>query len=298
MILAGGLSRRFGGDKLSAAYRGEPVLSRVCRAASEASDAVYLSGRTRADGKRLMRISPGFAGVVLDSEPRCRGPVRGFVTATRELDCARFLFLPGDLPRLEAGVLRAFLTQSGEHEASSIIWGSGMVESLMQAHQGKAAKVLVEDTAKLRGRAARPTDLLRGAGRVVLIHAKKLTRDPLIFTNINSRSDLASPTPRGDFDGAVSDDVRPPRRCSEIFWEAAESFSDGRFTRASELYELEGSIYSASGVRHLAGHCLADASSSAQEAGDHARASRLAEAAHMSLERMGAGWPIRPRRPP
>ena len=296
VVLAGGMSRRFGGDKLSAAYRNEPVISRVCRAASGASDGVYLSVRTKRYGQRLTRVAPGLvAGVVLDSEPRCLGPVKGFVTAARELGCARLLFLPGDLPRLEAVVLRRLITLSGGHEAASIIWGSGMVESLIQLHRRTAAKVMAEDIARLRGKEARPTDLLRGAGEVKLIHAKKLTSDPFVLSNLNRRSDLVSPEPRGDFDGAVSGDVLPPNRSRAIFWEAARAFAAGRFARASELYELEGQLYSAYGVHHLAGHCLSDASSSAKGAGDLSRASLLAEASRASLERMGAGRPIRPR---
>lgn len=236
-----------------------------------------------------MRMAPGLVSrPIFDSEPRCVGPVKGIVTATRELDCARLLFLPGDLPRLHADVLRRFLTLAGNQETVSIVWGSGMVESLIQVHQGKAAKVLAERVAKTRGKAARPTDMLRGASKLRLVHAGNLTGDPLVLSNLNSRSDLGSPRPRGDFRGPVSGDVRFPGRPPAIFWEAAEAAAAGRFGLASELFELEGSLYSGSGVSHLAGHCLTDAASAARAHGDRNRASLLAGMAGEDLDLMKA----------
>lgn len=242
----------------------------------------------------LMRFAPGLvAGSIIDSDRRCVGPTRGMVTASRETGCARLLFLPGDMPRLEAGLLRRFLSLSPAGAASSIVWGAGMVESLIQVHGGRGARVLAEKVARVRGNLARPTDLLRGASRLQLVHARHLTRNPFALSNLNSRSDLESPRPRGDFEGCVSEDVHFSGRPSGLFWEAAEAATEGNHGRASELFELEGCLYSAMGIHHLAGHCLTDASSSARMHGDRFRAAALSEAARVSLARMKTVRPLR-----
>lgn len=272
---------------MSAAYKGEPVIARVCRAARATTGGVYLSGRSNARAEALMRlVGVTVVRPILDSDTRCTGPMRGMVTAGRELRCPRLLFLPGDLPRLDSSLLARFLAHAGPEAASSIVWGSGMVESLIQTHAGGTARALTEQIAEVRGRSARPTDMLRGARELLLVHAKNITRDCFALSNLNQRSDLDLLSPRGDFNGAVSGDVNLSGHASALFWEAANAFAEGDFTSASELFEAEANVYAGVGVRHLGAHCLADASSAARKHGDGRRAALLTKAAETDLAEM------------
>jgi hypothetical protein len=113
---------------------------------------------------------------------------------------------------------------------------------------------------------ARPSDILRSAEKLHLVHAAKLTDNPLTFANINTIEDLQTPKPRGPFKGVVTDSL-VITEAAHLFAEAVDHHVDGRMYEAGYSHAYEGLVYLRHGVVHLASHSLHDAAEMFRRAG-------------------------------
>jgi molybdopterin-guanine dinucleotide biosynthesis protein A len=102
IVLAGGRSSRFGGDKMAADYRGRPLLLSAIDAVSAVADDILLVLAPEADppgglaaGVRIARDSAAYGGPL-------RGLAAGLASVTTDLA----LVAGGDMPRLSSSVLR------------------------------------------------------------------------------------------------------------------------------------------------------------------------------------------------
>lgn len=113
IVLAGGRSTRFGGDKLAALVAGRPLLDRAIHAVAEVADEVVvvlapdapvpvLPGRLRAPIVVARDLVAG------------RGPLGGLAAGLAVARHPRALLVAGDQPLLRVAVLRALLDESGE----------------------------------------------------------------------------------------------------------------------------------------------------------------------------------------
>ncbi len=103
IVLAGGRSRRFGGDKLKARLAdGRSVLAHAVAGAAAVADEVVVviaSGADRPDGL------PGSVVLVHDPEPD-GGPLMGLAAGLETVSGEIVLVVGGDMPALEPSVLR------------------------------------------------------------------------------------------------------------------------------------------------------------------------------------------------
>ena len=104
IVLAGGQSRRFGADKLTADVAGRPLLHHAIEALAAVSDEVVV-----VVGADAVPSLPGGIGVPLrvvrDEEPGA-GPLGGLVTGLREAHGSVVVLAGGDMPALVPGLLR------------------------------------------------------------------------------------------------------------------------------------------------------------------------------------------------
>jgi molybdopterin-guanine dinucleotide biosynthesis protein A len=110
VVLAGGRSTRFGGDKRQAVIDGRDLVTRAIDLAREVSVRVILSvGHGEAAAFR------GRAGVevVEDAAPDL-GPLSGIAAGMRSSATALVAFLPVDCPFVPAGLLRRLVEAAGE----------------------------------------------------------------------------------------------------------------------------------------------------------------------------------------
>jgi molybdopterin-guanine dinucleotide biosynthesis protein A len=101
IVLAGGASTRFGGDKLAAPIDGDTVLGRSVATAREVAGRVVLV--IGPDDR-----APAIEGVILARDPVAhRGPLAGLVTGLETLvDPDIALVLAGDMPGVRSPILR------------------------------------------------------------------------------------------------------------------------------------------------------------------------------------------------
>lgn len=172
VILAGGLSRRFGRDKLLVKVNNTTMLMRVTKAVYEVADKVLISVKDETKGQLLMKKLGGLCqGIVTDLENiKFNGPLRGMLSCILKFGSNDMLFVPGDIPWLEADSLASFLEmcKSCDATSGSIIWDSGLVEVPIQYHTKNVKLEKILEVCKARGNIARVSDLLRASKKHVM----------------------------------------------------------------------------------------------------------------------------------
>ncbi|MEM4352275.1 MAG: molybdenum cofactor guanylyltransferase [Candidatus Caldarchaeum sp.] len=267
VVLAGGVSKRFGGDKAMALVAGEPIVRRVSRALHEAVGEVYLSVKTTERGAVLMEASrPYVTGFLVDEFQL--GPVSGILTAAKQLEAETLLTTSVDVPLLRPETLKNLLNHLRDTgaEAASVVWADGNVETLIQAITRKTVIRYAERFLGARASSCRPSDLLRAATALLLVHVSRLTKDPTEFANINTPEDLEKPRPRVSSKNLVRDNL-VLRECSPLFVRAVEQQEHGSHYEAGVSYFTEACSYMRYGVCRLSAHAFDDSAQMFKQAG-------------------------------
>jgi molybdopterin-guanine dinucleotide biosynthesis protein A len=176
VVLAGGRSRRFGTDKLSADVAGRPLLDSALGTALAVADAgVVVVGPVE-------RALP--AGVeVTREEPAYAGPFAAVAAGLELVDADLVLVLAGDLldPSGAAPALLAALGREARADAAVVVDGEGRRQPLLSAFRVPALRGCVAGV-DTTGRAA--SELLDG------MHVVEL-RDPAAWSHdVDSPDDL------------------------------------------------------------------------------------------------------------
>ncbi|MDW8359649.1 MAG: molybdenum cofactor guanylyltransferase [Candidatus Caldarchaeum sp.] len=258
VLLAGGVSKRFGGDKGLALVEGEPMVRRIAKTLYEAAGQVYLSVKTAERGVKLSEAAnPYVSGFLVDEFQQ--GPLSGILTAARRLDADVLLTASLDVPMLKPETLKNLLNlhASSGADASSVVWDDGNVETLIQAISRETVVSYVENILNNRQALTRPSDTLRSANRLLLAHASKLTNNPSEFININTPEDLTNPKPRSTSKTLVKDSLMI-EECSRLYKRAAQEQGRQNNYAAALDYLAEASTYLRRGVSRIACHALVD----------------------------------------
>jgi molybdopterin-guanine dinucleotide biosynthesis protein A len=215
IILAGGRASRFGRDKLAEPVAGRPLLHHAAEALAPLVDELILvipPGATppaippvRLDGRpvRIVRDPEAFGG-----------PLLAVAAALEATNAARCLLVGGDMPSLQAPVLRAMLAALGEGGADVVLLESpGPLQSMPAALRTAAARVAA---GQARADGARALRALYGRLRTRALPLATWTAlDPGRWTlrDVDTPGDL--PREMGDLPrepGASPDGRRPIRR--------------------------------------------------------------------------------------
>lgn len=184
-LLAGGRSRRFGSDKAFLEWRGEPLYERQLALLRRLEpNRIWVSVNGDQEFPDLEE-----ATVVVDAEED-QGPLGGLLTVFRESEADWILVLGVDLPLMEGGFLQRLTARGvGMVPKSERFWeplaGIYPREKMLSLLE----KALVEGERKLQY-------LLNQAEEEGFIKAFTVTdSEKLLFTNLNSTTDLASLDP-------------------------------------------------------------------------------------------------------
>jgi molybdenum cofactor guanylyltransferase len=109
IVLAGGRSSRFGGDKLMEGLDGDALLERAVAAVRAVADEVIVAGRPGNAASPTIRS-------FVDAEP-FGGPLLALLGVLREARGAVAVIVGGDMPRLVPAVLRAMLDRIDQDAA-------------------------------------------------------------------------------------------------------------------------------------------------------------------------------------
>ena len=120
IVLAGGRASRFGSDKLTADVHGEPLLRYAIRAVAEVCEDVLVVGPPTGLSAELPRLDG--LSVVLDAAPY-RGPLVALAAAAPVARHDRLLLVGGDMPELQAPLLRRLLAWPQGREGACLVDG-------------------------------------------------------------------------------------------------------------------------------------------------------------------------------
>lgn len=182
LVLAGGRSIRFGGEKAAALLDGKPLLVRAAERLSAACAAVAVNARPGSEAERLAGALP----VLYDRPGDPDGPLAG-IRAGLEWAAAHgagFLAVsPCDMPLLPAEVFPRLIAVAREHGGAVAETSDGWQPQV--AVWPTDALTLVENA--VAGGAHPPTwRMLQAAG------AEPVLFDAAAFANVNTREDLAA----------------------------------------------------------------------------------------------------------
>ena len=258
VVLAGGVSSRFGSNKLLYRIGGETILDRVWRVVANTADSIYLAVRSKKQAEMLTGtcdVNPSRV-VIDDRSLGCQGPVAGILSAALKIRPRYLLTIPGDMPFIERHPLRRFIevTISEGAKAGSIMVERGVPAILLQLHEtrwilGRGLKI-----SRIRMRDVRASDLLRFAPSLVLVGAGSIGENPMVFRNVNRPDDLKQ----------VIKSAELPKGLWRLAygwrgWEGVELFHRGMYGPAAHVFLKEGGYYRGKDVNLLAVHSYVDA---------------------------------------
>ena len=220
-VLAGGKSKRFGKDKLLAIVDGKTSIEMVVENVKP-----HVLITTSVERCRLYWKGP----CIIDEG---RGPAEAVLELSGEA-----LIVPGDMPWLKLDTLEMLASFADVLKAD--------VAAPLFKESIEFSVIYLKDVNKLKwlkrrkNRPLRMTDFLRAGGRVVLVGSRLLTRDPVEWAHLNTRTSLLTRTAKGE-------------PCDRII------VYEARFDPFSPSYE-ELRLYRKLGLKILEEHVLKDLS--------------------------------------
>ncbi|MGI0071899.1 MAG: nucleotidyltransferase family protein [Thermoplasmata archaeon] len=262
-VLAGGRSRRFDGDKLSAMVDHEPVLARVVARVRPLASRVVVATDSEERREQLSSLFDRSVDYRLDRVGRWgAGPGATIASALAATRRGSALFVPGDIPWVETDALARFVARARASSAdvAAPYWGSGETEHLIQWHRSRQSLRPLPWGRPGGTPTRRASELLRAAPRTLLVPITALTERPESFAHVTYRSDVRRPGPRGT-SGSTGRRARTIAGVPKAAYrEAQRHRSAGREADAARLFRQESGWYAAAGLRILARHALDDAS--------------------------------------
>jgi len=190
IVLAGGASRRFGGDKLAEPIAGVSLLSHAVRALGGIVDEIVVVVAPD-QAPPTIDAAAGGPPVRLARDPEAfGGPLVGLRTGLAAAQGATVIVVGGDMPSLVPAVLELLLRPSPRVLAAALADEAGRLRPLPCALDRAAALALADEL--LAGGERRLRALLTGLGTVPLPRAEWATIDPagLTLRDVDERSDL------------------------------------------------------------------------------------------------------------
>lgn len=138
IILAGGLSERFGQDKCLKEIIGKPLVIRVLNRVSKVADENVVVAGSEAQRKALMRLLEREARVVVDTY-QDHSPLIGALTGFESVQSEYALLLPCDAALVSPDVASLLLDLCVGRGAAIPRWPNGYIEPLQAAYRVKPA---------------------------------------------------------------------------------------------------------------------------------------------------------------
>ena len=267
VVLAGGKSSRFRGNKLLAYVEGELVIKRVLDRLKPIVDEVYISVKSE-DQEHIIKskllgdeVEVKDIKFIYDSQMG-EGPLNAILTSLDTIESDEFIILPGDIPWIESSAVLKLMEYGRENKAiiASPIWGNGWGESLVIYFNKDMCRGFLKILRWLR-RKGRATDLQRTVSKLTLIPIHMLTKNPYSFVHITTKEDLVNPKLKNPVEGPVKDIINIDRGLwsRSQFIKALECASDGDYVTALRYLLEEINEYIPHHLMQLINHTLTDA---------------------------------------
>jgi molybdopterin-guanine dinucleotide biosynthesis protein A len=187
LILAGGDSKRFGGEKAFFEIEGRPMIQRVVEEVSKLSGEIVISCRT---GLERLAIMYPEAKIIPDKWDK-KGALTGIVSALPEVESDYVALVTCDCPKIKSGVIEMLFKSARGHDGATPRWPNGYIDPLQAVYRTKKLQVAAQKVWE-RGK-MRLADVLKMLPDVVYVSTEELKKvDPKLesFLNVNLPEDV------------------------------------------------------------------------------------------------------------
>lgn len=190
IILAGGLSKRFGQDKGLVLLANKPLIKYVLGAVDQIVDEIVVVANSKAQADKFSKVLGSDVKIVIDYVD-ARGPLVGAATGFKVASGEYALLLPCDTPLISKEVLQLLLDLCINRNAVIPRWPNGYIEPLHASYHVKSALETAENALKEGRRDMRSIiEKMRGVRYVSTLVLQQLDAELKFFININTSSDL------------------------------------------------------------------------------------------------------------
>jgi molybdopterin-guanine dinucleotide biosynthesis protein A len=189
IILAGGLSKRFGQDKGLVPLANKPLIKYVLEAVDQIVDEKIVVVNSEAQADKFSKVLGNVKIAVddLDVHSPLAGTASGFKVASGEYG----ILLPCDTPLISKEVLMLLLDLCTSRNAVIPRWPNGYIEPLQAVYRVKPALEAAKNALSEGKRDMRSMiERLRGVRYVSTLVLQQLDPELKFFTNVNTLLDL------------------------------------------------------------------------------------------------------------
>ncbi len=190
IILAGGLSRRFIGNKSLAMLLGKPMITYVVNAVEPLVDEILVITNSEDNRKEISKILSSSVKLFLD-EYNLKSPVVGALTGLKHAKGMISLILACDAPLLSPKVVSFILESAKGYDAVIPKWPNGYIEPLQAVYNTE--KTLQAYLEAITMEDLRMQDIITRLRKVLFLSTNILLElDPMLYTflNVNTLKDL------------------------------------------------------------------------------------------------------------
>jgi molybdopterin-guanine dinucleotide biosynthesis protein A len=190
IILAGGLSKRFGQDKCLIELKGKPLILHLLNKVARISDENVVVVGSLDQRKKLESLLNSRARIVVDKyEGYC--PLVGALTGFESVNNEYALLLPCDAPLVSTEIATLLLEICINRSAAIPRWPNGYIEPLQAAYNTKlainAAKKALEER---KYEMSAMINFMRGVRYISTLVLQQYDPKLLSFFNVNTPQDL------------------------------------------------------------------------------------------------------------
>jgi len=190
IILAGGVSKRFGQDKALVQIAGKPLISRVYERARGTVEEVIIVVSSDFQRESYAPLFPSETRLAVDVAGS-KGPLAGALTGLMNARGEYSILLPSDTPFISVQVMRLLFEISQGLDAVIPRWPNGYIEPLQAVYRTSSALASAKEAFQ-RGE-TRLQSMISRLKRVRYISTlviRQMDQDLTTFYNINAPVDL------------------------------------------------------------------------------------------------------------
>lgn len=185
IVLAGGLSNRFGHDKGLLQLAGKPLILHVLDKISTIVDEVFIVVGSIQQAKVYAILNLN-AKIVIDKY-EIQSPLVGAITGFENANGEYSLLLPCDTPFVSSRIASLLLEKCVNRDAVIPRWPNGYIEPLQAAYRTKSA--LTAANTALENKKLDMRSMIANLGKVTYISTltlKQIDRNLMTFFNVNT----------------------------------------------------------------------------------------------------------------
>ena len=190
LILAGGKSTRFDGNKALVRLGGKPLIAHVVQTAARIAGEVVVAIGRESSIDVYRQLLPRSVHIVKD-QMRAKSPLVGILTGFQGMKSEYSIVLSCDTPFVKDDVLRFLVKKAIRSDAAVPRWPNGDIEPLQSVYKVRSA--IPAAKLALSRHELRNMDMIKRLSRVTYVPVREIKRideDLTTFFNINKRSDL------------------------------------------------------------------------------------------------------------